>query len=94
MADDDPIHAPLKRARGAMKRMTRLPHNRGCDRIARGVIAARRDRCDAARAHVDEATAARGEARRSYMDTWFIVRPALERLHLGAPRDEVRACYP
>lgn len=81
----------LKAARRAMRRMTRLPLYRGCDQVARGVIAARRGRADAAHASFDEATTARGEVRRSYMDTWFLVRPALERLQLGAPRDEVGA---
>lgn len=59
--------------------------------VARGVIASRCGRAAAADKCFERATVERGEGRRSYMDTWFTVRPALERLHLGAPRDEIAA---
>lgn len=79
----------LRGARHELKRMGRLPLYRGYPAIAGGVIQARRGRADRARALFDAGKAARGSGRQSYMDTWPVVRSALERVHLGDDRDEI-----
>lgn len=81
----------LQVARREVRWQCRLRLFRGCDDVVAGVIAARSGRADLARARFAAGAASRAETRRSYMDTWVHVRPALERARLGDDRELVRA---
>lgn len=75
----------------SFRSMDRLPLYKGCTEIARGVVKARQGKEKAALRLFDRGAAQRAPGRRSHIDTWVSVRPAIERLHLGADRDLVAA---
>ena len=77
----------LQQIEPSMRRMSRLPLYRGCPRVARGVIDARRGRPDAAMRHFAHAAREREGNRPSYIDTWMKMRSALETARLGRDLD-------
>ncbi len=81
----------LRVARREVRWQSRLPLFRGCDDVVAGVLAARAGRAELAASCFKAGAASRSDTRRSYMDTWVHVRPALERARLGEDRDVLRA---
>lgn len=88
----------LEAATRGMIRMSRGPLHAGCVDIAKGVIASRKGDRAMAEKHFQRGVDARANTRASYMDTWVLVRPALERRRWGdssaeATLDEVDRRY-
>ncbi|MFK8003193.1 MAG: serine/threonine-protein kinase PknK [Polyangiales bacterium] len=86
-------HLP-RRLRGVLRSfrsMDRLPLYKGCTEVARGVVKARQGKTKAALRLFERGAARRLPGRRSHVDTWVSVRPALERLHLGEDPEVIAA---
>lgn len=75
----------------SFRSMDRLPLYKGCTEVARGVVKARQGKEKAALRLFERGAARRAPGRRSHVDTWVSVRPAIERLHLGEDPELVAA---
>ena len=88
------LYATLRRdTRRAARRFKRMRMYDGMPEMMRAVIAGRRGRVSHARRVFAESLARRQSTQTAYLDSWVMVRAAIECHHYGDPADEISARF-